>query len=245
MLCSFALVSVAQAEEAKKAVEIDPKLEKKIVDNLEQMRSDVKVNDLTVSPIPGVYRAQIVDGPAVYVTEDAKYFIVGDLYQIAPGRMVNVSEQGRNGERMEALAKVDKDDMIVFSPKGDVKAHITVFTDIDCGYCRKLHQEVPELNKMGIEVRYMAYPRAGVNSESHNKLATAWCAENPRETLTKFKSGESVPIKVCEDNPVATQFNLGRQLGVTATPALVLETGELQLGYLPAQQLAARLGIKP
>lgn len=150
-----------------------------------------------------------------------------------------------NDVRAQALATLDADDMIVFSPKGEPKATVTVFTDIDCGYCRKLHQEVPELNKMGIEVRYLGYPRAGVNSQSHKKLTTAWCAEDQRETLTRLKNGESVPLKVCDDNSVAEAYRLGQQMGVTATPALVLESGELQLGYMPAAQLAARLGVSP
>lgn len=227
------------------AGDVDPKVKKKIEERLQQARPEFEITELSTSPIKGLYQAQIANGPVVYVTEDGSYLIAGDLFQVSAKGLVNVSEQGRNDERAEALAKIDTEDMIIFSPKGEVKSRITVFTDIDCGYCRKLHQEVPELNKMGIEVRYLAYPRAGINSQSHNKLATAWCAENRQETLTRFKSGESIPIKVCDDNPVAMEYNLGRELGVTATPAIVLESGELQLGYMKAPQLAARLGVTP
>lgn len=242
-LLFVAFTHAAEGDAKSKAKAVDPKIEKKIIENLQQAHADIKVEDVSVSPISGVYQVQLTNGPTVYATADAGYFIAGDLFQVKPGQLVNVSQQAMNEQRAQALAKLDEEDMIVFSPEGETKATVTVFTDIDCGYCRKLHQEVPELNKMGIEVRYLAYPRAGVNSESHKKLATAWCAENPQETLTRFKSGESVPLKVCEDNPVAEEYNLGRQLGVTATPALVLESGELQLGYMRAPQLAARLGV--
>jgi thiol:disulfide interchange protein DsbC len=241
LLC-FGLGQIAQLAHAE---DVDPKLKNKIEKRLQQARPEFSISDVSATPIDGLYQAQIVNGPMVYVTADGEYLIAGDLFQVSAKGLVNVSEQGRNEERAAALAKVDINDMIVFSPKGKAKAHVTVFTDIDCGYCRKLHQEVPELNKMGIEVRYLAYPRAGLNSESHQKLATAWCSENPQDTLTRFKSGESVPLKVCEDNPVAMEYTLGRQIGVTATPALVLESGELQLGYMKAPQLAARLGVTP
>jgi len=241
LLC-FGLGQVAQFAHA---ADVDPKLKKKIEERLQQARPEFSISTVAETPIEGLYQAQIVNGPMVYVTRKGDYLIAGDLFHVSEKGLVNVTEQGRNEERAAAMAKLERDDMIIFSPEGETKAHVTVFTDIDCGYCRKLHQEVPELNKMGIEVRYLAYPRAGLSSQSHKKLATAWCSENPQETLTRFKAGESIPLKVCEDNPVAMEYQLGRQLGVTATPALVLESGELQLGYMKAPQLAARLGVKP
>lgn len=247
LFASAAYLTHAEAKSDKQgqqqAAQVDEKTVQRIVERIQRSRAELEVVNVRHSPIPGLYQAQIVNGPLVYVTSDAEYMIAGDLYQLAPGRLVNVSEEGRNDERKEALAQVDKKDLIVFPAKGETKHRITVFTDIDCGYCRMLHQEVPALNEMGVEVRYMAYPRAGLNSESFNKLATAWCADDPQETLTKLKSGESVPTKVCDSNPVAKHYAMGQQLGVTATPALVLESGELQLGYMKAPQLAERLGI--
>jgi thiol:disulfide interchange protein DsbC len=246
LLCGSLLVvaaSQAEAPKADKQSAVDPKVKQKIVQSLEQSRTDLKVASVKSSPVPTLYEVQIENGPLVYVTKDGQYFVAGDLYRVAPGKLTNVSMEARNDERTAALANINRDDMIVFSPKGKAKTHITVFTDIDCGYCRMLHQEVPKLNEMGIEVRYLAFPRAGVNSDAYKKLATAWCADNPQETLTKYKSGESVPFDVCKDNPVAEQYRLGQQLGVTATPALVFESGELQLGYMKAPQLAERLGI--
>ena len=245
-----ALVALAQgsgesADKQKASGAVDLELRQELVSKLRSARPGLQVGDVRSAPIEGMYQIQLLNGPTVYMTEKGDHLIAGDLFQVTPGRLVNVTEQARGEERRQALAKLDKDNMIVFSPEGETKAHINVFTDVDCGYCRMLHQEVPELNRMGIEVRYLAYPRAGVGSDAYKKLATAWCADNPQETLTQLKSGKSMPFKVCEDNPVAEQYTLGQQLGVTATPALVLESGELQLGYLKANELAQRLGINP
>ena len=124
-----------------------------------------------------------------------------------------------------------------------MRASVTVFTDVDCFYCQKLHNEVPAMNERGIEVRYLAYPRAGVGSESYRKIASAWCDKDPQEAITRLKNRQNIPENVCPGNPVADQFMLGQQAGVRGTPALVLESGEMVPGYLSAQDLAARVGI--
>ena len=117
-----------------------------------------------------------------------------------------------------------------------------MFTDIDCGYCRKLHREIPQLNEMGIEVSYLAYPRAGIGSQSYSKYVSAWCAEDKLGALTLAKNGQEIPAKNC-DNPIAAQYELGQQMGISGTPAIVLEDGRLIPGYLNAQKLANALGV--
>src|SRR5690606_13363610 len=131
-----------------------------------------------------------------------------------------------------------------FKPKGKPKAVVSVFTDVDCGYCRKLHKEVPQLNAMGIEVRYLAYPRAGIGSESYQKLVTIWCAKDRQTAMTRFKNGEHVATSTCKDNPISDQYTLGDKMGVNGTPALVKVDGELIPGYMPADDLAKTLGVK-
>jgi thiol:disulfide interchange protein DsbC len=139
------------------------------------------------------------------------------------------------------LEALDESEMVVFAPENPQKT-VTVFTDFDCTYCRKLHQEVPVLNELGIAVRYLAYPRAGVGSASYDKMVSAWCADDPNTALTDAKMGKAIPQKTCA-NPVAKQYRLGDDFGVTGTPALILEDGQLLPGYMPASALAARLGI--
>jgi thiol:disulfide interchange protein DsbC len=127
--------------------------------------------------------------------------------------------------------------MVVFSPKEPAKAHITVFTDTDCGYCQKLHSEVPELNRRGIEVRYVAFPRQGIGSHGYNSLVSVWCSKDRKAAMNKAKSREELPAATC-DNPVAKQFELGQLIGVNGTPAIVLGNGQMIPGYQPAPQLA-------
>ncbi len=210
---------------------------------LENPAMGLSVESVHTSELPGLYEVQFANGPMVYATAAGDYFIVGDLYSVGVQGFVNLGEQRRDGERLEMLAAVDPADMIIFSPKGEPRAHITVFTDVTCFYCQKLHKEVPELNKRGIEVRYLAYPRAGVGSDGYRQLASAWCAENPQDTLTRLKNRESVPENVCPDNPVASQYRLGQEMGVRGTPAMVTEQGKMIPGYQSADDLMVTLGL--
>ncbi len=214
-----------------------------IISVLKSGRPDLNFGEVKESPIPGMYRVQVQNGPLFFVSADGKYFLTGDMYQVKSNEYVNLQEVERTAKRKEIMAIVDPKDEIIFKPKGETKAVIQVFTDVDCGYCQKLHREIAELNGYGIEVRYLAYPRAGVQSEAFNKLATAWCSDNPQETLTRFKNRERVKIDVCEKNPVAMQFQLGNMVGVRGTPALVLADGTMVPGYRPAKDLAEMLGL--
>lgn len=193
---------------------------------------------------PGFYEVDYGEGLYVYyVHESGGYFFVGDVFLLQGGAPVNASQLARRQARRDLLAEVDEADMLVFAPPaGRVKTTVTVFTDIDCGYCRLLHQEMPELNSLGIAVRYLAYPRAGLGSESYDKLVAAWCAEDPLEAMTQAKAGFDIPPARCA-SPVAQQYELVKRMGITGTPAVIYESGELQAGYVPAQELARRLGL--
>jgi len=222
---------------------VDDATQKRILDGLRQGRGDLPYAEVMASPIPGMYEVSIVGGPTLYVSADGQHFIAGDLYQVTPGKFVNLQEKAREAKRAELIASIDKKEQIIFSPKGETKAVVNVFTDVDCAYCQKLHREIDKINAKGIEVRYLAYPRAGVDSESAQKLATAWCSDDPKKTLTKLKNREAVPIKVCENNPVAKHYHLGELMGVNGTPNMVTASGEMIGGYLPADDLAKYLGI--
>ena len=211
---------------------------------IESGRPGLTIKAITRSQIDGLYKVSINNGPVLYATADGGYFVLGDLYQVKPGQFVNVAEQERSGDRVELMAVVEAADMVVFSPKsGEVKAHISVFTDVDCYYCQKLHQEVPDLNRMGIEVRYLAFPRAGIGSDSYKKIASAWCADDQQTALTRLKNRQAIEMNVCMPNPIAEQLALGRNVGVNGTPAMVTEDGQLLPGYKPALELAASLGV--
>ena len=210
---------------------------------LETSATGLTVQSAQTSEIPGLLEVQFNNGPMVYATAEGSYFIVGDLYQVQAQGFVNLAEQRRDTERAAILAGISTEDMIVFSPEGETRAYINVFTDVTCFYCQKLHQEVPALNKQGVEVRYLAYPRAGVGSDGFNKLASAWCSDNPQDTLTKLKNKQPAPDKVCEDNPIAEQYKLGMEMGVRGTPAIVTQDGKMIPGYQSADELMVTLGL--
>lgn len=210
---------------------------------LMNVRPDLVILSAVNTPVRGLYQAQIENGPVIYTTADGAFFLTGDLFAVRTNELVNLAEEERQKTRVARLASVKESEMIVFAPKV-TKASVTVFTDIDCGYCQKLHREVPELNKLGVEVRYLAYPRAGVGSDAFSKLVTAWCADDKKMALTRLKNREALPPKSCA-NPVARQFELGQQFGISGTPALITDDGRLLPGYMPAAELAARLGIPP
>ncbi len=209
-----------------------------------ETRPDIKVESVAMSEIPGLYAVQLKGGPVIYTSADGKYFVHGEMFAVQDKSFVNLTEQRASGQRAKEIAAVKLKDMVIFKPKGPTKAVINVFTDVDCGYCRKLHKEVPQLNAMGIEVRYLAYPRAGIGSESYQKMVTTWCAKDRQGTLTRYKNGEAVPLNTCADNPVAAEYQLGERIGVEGTPTLVTANGELIPGYVPAQELAERLGVR-
>ena len=204
----------------------------------------IAVESVRPSPAPGIIEVQIENGPMLYATDDGSYFFLnGDLHRTNPLGAVNVTEERRSVGRQERLAVVSIDDMVVFSPEGEVRDYVSVFTDVTCFYCQKLHLEVDELNAKGIEVRYLAFPRGGMNSDGARKLATAWCSDDQQTTLTELKAGVELPINDCADNPIATQYKLGQDMGVTGTPAIITSSGKMIPGYRPAADLAAVLGL--
>jgi thiol:disulfide interchange protein DsbC len=195
-----------------------------------------KVTEIKPSPLPGLY--QVTAPPMVfYMSKDARYVINGDIVDLKD--RVNLSSQARAAAKKAALDQISEKDMIIYKPK-KVKHVVTVFTDIDCAYCRKLHSEIAEYNKLGIEIRYLAFPRAGLGSESYKKAVSVWCAKDRKKAITEAKLGKNIPQKTC-DNPVAKEYQLGEELGVNGTPALIFEDGQLFPGYAPPDRLSAVL----
>lgn len=204
----------------------------------------IGIESVRSSPAPGIAEVQIENGPLIYATEDGAYFFLnGDLHQTRATGAVNLTEERRAVTRKEQLATVSVDDMVVFSPEGETRDYIAVFTDVTCFYCQKLHREVDQLNAKGIEVRYLAFPRGGIDSDGAKKLATAWCSEDQQATLTELKAGVELPVNDCVDNPIAAQYQLGQDMGVSGTPAIVTSSGLMIPGYRPADDLAALLEL--
>lgn len=198
---------------------------------------ELKVDDVQPSPVPGIY--QIPMGADVaYVSADGRYLFAGDLFEI--DTRANLTEQGRATNRVKLLAKLDERDMIVFSPQV-VKHTITVFTDVECGYCRKLHSQIDQLTKLGVKVRYAAYPRGGPDTDDWHKMEAVWCSKDRQAAITQAKLGQVVKGEKCGATPVAKQYQLGEDLGVRGTPAIFSPSGEYIGGYLPPADLVKAL----
>ena len=198
---------------------------------------ELKVEDINPTPAPGLFEV-VSGGHMGYATPDGKFVVSGDLIDVTTG--VNLSEERRNGVRLELLSQIAKSDEIVFSPAEKPRHYVTVFTDVDCGYCRKLHSEIAAINAQGIEVRYIAYPRSGPASETWSKMEAVWCSADRQEAITQAKLGKEVEAEACK-TPIAEQYALGEKLGVRGTPTMVTDRGELIPGYLPPAALAERL----
>jgi thiol:disulfide interchange protein DsbC len=192
----------------------------------------------TRSPVSGIFLTTI-DGVSGYVSADGRYFIVGDMLDLAAHR--NVTEESRQETRRSLLQKALPNEAILFAP-AKPKYTIIVFTDVDCPYCRKLHGELEQLQARGIAVRYMAFPRSGPNTKAWRTMAAVWCSSDRREALTRATQGEAVTAKgACSDAIIAKHYALGQQLGIPGTPMIVLGDGTSLGGYMSPDKLLAAL----
>jgi len=196
----------------------------------------VKLESINPSPIKGLYEVT-VGGNIVYVSEDGKYLVQGHVVDIAA--RTDLTEEKLGGARKQALDKLGLDKMIVFKPK-ESKYTVSIFTDIDCGYCRKLHSEIDQYMAEGITIQYLFFPRAGKGSDSYNKAISVWCADDRKAALTAAKKGDTPPAKTCA-NPVDEHMQLAEQFEVKGTPMIITGKGNIFPGYLPAKQLAEAL----
>jgi thiol:disulfide interchange protein DsbC len=189
------------------------------------------------SPVPGVY--ELTRGSDIaYVTADGKYAFTGDLYDLSTND--NLTEQHRRELRVKALAAFPESEMVIFGPK-DPKYTVTVFTDVDCPYCRKLHSQIAQYNQLGVRVRYLLYPRTGPHTTSWTKAEQVWCSADRNDALTRAKLGQELKSKPCANNPVARSYALGQDFALEGTPAIVMADGELLPGYVPPDVLVQHL----
>jgi thiol:disulfide interchange protein DsbC len=196
--------------------------------------------DFRASPLPGLF--EYANGADIlYVSADGKFALAGDLFDVASED--NLSEKRRREIRLALVSKVPENQMVIFGPR-NARHTVTVFTDIDCGYCRKLHSEIARYNQLGIRVRYLFYPREGPDSESWGKAVAVWCSPNRNDAMTRAKKGENIGSPKCASNPVAKDYDLGRDVGLRGTPAIVTEDGDLLPGYVPPDMLIKRLETK-
>jgi thiol:disulfide interchange protein DsbC len=197
----------------------------------------VKPEDVRPTPLPGIFELRR-GSDILYISQDGKYVLVGDLFKVA-GRE-NLTEVRRSELRRELIGKVPESTMVVFSPPNP-KYTVTVFTDVDCPYCRTLHSQIDEYNRLGVKVRYVFFPRTGPNTESWYKAEQVWCSSDRKAALTQAKLGKPLEAKICPNTPIAQDYELGKQIGLEGTPGIVLPNGTMIGGYMPPDKLLAEL----
>lgn len=211
-------------------------VQQNIRQSLEVLKFPVPVSSVSESPIGGLYQIQLENGRVLYGTADGEYLVQGVMIAVNGGQLRNLTAEVEAKAIGEVISEIPLSELVVFAPE-EPKTHVTVFTDVDCGFCRKLHEEVGQLNDLGIEVRYAAFPRGGMQSPTAATMKSIWCADDQQSAMTRAKQGKSVKPASCDD-PVEQQLNLGAQVGVQGTPAIFLANGTLIPGYKPAAELA-------
>lgn len=204
--------------------------------SLDSLNFPMSVSSISETPVSGLYQIQLQNGRVLYGSADGSYLFQGAMIAVNGGQPRNLTAEVEAKAIGEVINGIPTEELVVFAPE-QPKTHITVFTDVDCGYCRKLHEEIGELNELGIEVRYAAFPRAGADSKTAEVMRSIWCADDRQSAMTRAKQGKSVTPATCDD-PVAEQYQLGGQVGVQGTPAIFMANGTLVPGYKPAQALA-------
>ena len=210
--------------------------EARAIDAIRTLNARLAIDHVAPSPLPGFVEV-VVGGQVVYVSNDGKYMLQGSLYDLAGKK--DVGEAVLAGVRRELLARIPQSDRIVFAAP-NAKHAVVVFTDVECGFCRKFHSQIADYNKAGITVEYMAFPRAGIGSPDYDKMVSVWCSPDRRKALTDAKNDRPLPKRSCP-NPVADEYALGQRAGLEGTPMILAEDGTVLGGYLPPDQLLAAL----
>ncbi|MCF2948366.1 bifunctional protein-disulfide isomerase/oxidoreductase DsbC [Paraglaciecola aquimarina] len=248
VLTTFVLTldrSISTAEAAESVVSQAPakaSLTLNDAQDFSQVRNKVsrtlqlEIMSIAESPVPGLLQVMTERG-LFYVSQDGSYFVQGRIFNLDQG-MRNETEVALTGARLAGLENF-KDSVIEYKAEKE-KYVVNVFTDITCGYCRKFHNEMQEYNDLGITVRYLAFPRAGLSGQSYHDMVSVWCADNPQKAMDEAKNGSQVAAKKCQSK-IAEQFSFAQQMGVNSTPNIVLPDGSLILGYQPPAQLEQAL----
>ena len=198
------------------------------------------IESIEVSEFPGIYKVYFGDIQPLYVSENGNFFIYGDMFNVNANGIINLTEKDILEKRKALMQDISNDELIKFEAKNELFA-VTVFTDVDCGYCRKLHDEIATYNEVGITINYAAFPRSGIGTETFSKMVGAWCSNNPKDSITKLKNGKKLKLSFCDSQPVAKHYAIGNKIGVTGTPAIISSKGELLPGYHSAEDLLSKL----
>lgn len=242
VLALLGLAMMLVAVPASQAQNRDQSLRGKLEQAIEiASQNQLEIISLKPTPLATIFEVELNTGEILYSDISGDYLFAGDMYRTGDAGLVNISTKGKQERSLKKIAAIPEEEMIIFTPDV-VKASITVFTDVDCTYCRKLHSELDQLMAKGIEVRYLAYPRGGKEADSYEKMISVWCSDDRKKSLTQAKNGQNLPVADC-DSPVMAHHALGNELGISGTPALIFPDGTVIPGYMDADRLATMLKI--
>jgi thiol:disulfide interchange protein DsbC len=240
LICTFLLVLAIGSSAQAQTPEWETGLRQAINTSLGAVsQGQLQVQEVRETPMSGLYEVIMNSGEILFTDRNGRYLLSGEMYMTMPEGLVNLTAETRKLQVKDLIAGLPEEQMITFAPR-DIKATITVFTDVDCTYCRRLHHDVEEINARGIAVRYVAYPRGGAQSGAFNKMVSVWCASNRNQAITQAKNGQNLPARDCQ-NPVLDHHALGNRIGITGTPAIVLSDGTLIPGYVDVERLSAMI----
>ncbi len=240
LLVGFHVASISAAPiqgNALAPASIDDAKKSTIQQMINKVIPELIVETVSHSPLSGIYQI-IANNEIFYVSEDGRYLLHGDLLDLTKDKAtLNQTEEIRKKIRLKSLNNVPKSEMIIFSPTNGIKSFVTIFTDADCVFCQRFHKEISKITELGIEVRYLSFPRQGIGSDSYKKTVSIWCADDPKSMLTLAKNGGTVPSKSCEA-PVAKHYELGRKLNIQGTPTIIFADGTMLARYMLPDELA-------
>ena len=209
----------------------------RFLDSLQSiLPSSFEIESVSVSPQEGFYEVKLSDGSLLYVSNDGKSIFYGDLLRITDEGILNLSDESKAKSRLDKIQELDRTTLITFKAKNPLH-QIYVFTDVDCGYCRKFHSQIQAYNELGIQVNYLAFPRQGLASEAGQKIISAWCSTEKNKSLTLLKQGEDIEMINCLNNPVESHYTLGRGMGIQGTPAILKADGTIIPGFIEPDRL--------
>ena len=203
---------------------------------------DTTIESIEPSSLKGIYKVYYGDLQPIYVSEDGNFFIYGDMYKIGSNDITNLTKEEIKGRRSDILDSIPADELIIFKSNNELVS-ITVFTDVDCGYCRKLHSQIDEYNQAGITIKYAAFPRSGIGTQTFTKMVGAWCSEDPKQAMTDLKNDKKLNLDFCEEQPIARHYIIGQKLGINGTPAIITPDGDLIPGYVSPEELLLQIKI--
>jgi len=201
---------------------------------------DASIESIEPSSFKGIYKVYYGVLQPIYVSEDGSFFIYGDMYKIGASNITNITKEEIKGRRSDILNSIPSNELITFKSSNELFS-ITVFTDVDCGYCRKLHSQIDEYNQAGITIKYAAFPRSGIGTQTFTKMVGAWCSKDPKQAMTDLKNDKKMNLEFCDEQPIARHYIIGQKLGINGTPAIITPDGDLIPGYVSPEELLLQI----